>query len=925
MNKASIIAFAVRPALATSVKICGSLKEAAVTRRNTFLFAIILYFCVFAIFLIMNRIESSVYGLKYKIVKGNRAIEESTSRKIDLNILTNLPQDHFDVNWSGYFYAPATRIYPIQGAADDRLELRIDGNIALLQDVTHGHGGVTRFIPLQRGFHRIEADYSQFIGDRSLMLMMNHSLQFLEFIDSPAFFPEIPSRMQLFEARLVSFLRIVVLFCVVAVPLLVIVAYFARRSSWPNSQHTFVRVMRICIPSLIILYAALLRFEALTIKHGVVTSPTIVRIAQEHSGFVRYLHPKTLRWIPGSNPYEKGDPINYLRMARAMKSFYAAQFREPFYVSMVKQALRFFDQKDIAVSFASAFFSVLAVFATFLLAQYAFSWWVGVLASFGMAIDSELVSIGADGWRDDTFMFLVLMFSYALLRLFRKASFGNALFAGIVAGLVCLTRMTSFSFIVPGYLFVLLAGKESIKFRARSVLLSASMFCIIIAPFLINCAIVYGDPLFSVNDNTKFYRSRENIPAEQPKTVALYLTEKLIARPYKFIDTGFVGLTRYPFLNKWKGFNYLSPVLSKILAGCALLGTILLLFSPHGRLLLVLLISSLIPYAFTYEIAGGSEWRFTMHAYPFYMIAGALFLVVAFGALCFKNTWTLFSEQALSKKSAVLTSGAVLVVLVCGWFLLNESNFLRKQEAIRADEAILVESGQRDFRFFNSGWFPAVESVRITKDNASQLSFPLKSAKEYNLILRANPVYEKARPSFISVFMNDRSVGQIEVKEAVDSAYVVRLPQDIVKDGINHISLRANPESPNIALQYYKVQPIEAFQRAMDKYEKNKFDEAIPLFEQAVQQAEKRRAPVFYYLGMCYLKKEQPAKAIEYFNKALPLSRGNQQILEARGEAYFKTKQYDAAIKDLTKVLRSQPNNENAKRLISLAQKSRLP
>jgi tetratricopeptide (TPR) repeat protein len=871
----------------------------------------------------MNRVESSVYGLKYKIVKENRIIDESTSRKIDLNIVRNL-QNHFDVKWSGFFYAPATRLYPIQGAADDRLELRIDGNVALLRDATRGHSVITRFIPLQRGFHRIEADYSQFTGDQSLMVMMNHSLQALEFIDPPAFFPQIPSRMQLWVARLVTFLRGLLLFYVVAIPVLAIIAYSSRRSPHA-SQHSFVRVMRICIPTLIILYAALLRFEALTIKHGVVSSPVIVRVAQEHSGFVRYLHPKTLQWIPGSNPYEKGDPINYLRMARAMKSFYAAQFREPFYVFVVKQFLRFFDQKDIAVSFASAFFSVLCVFATFLLAQYAFSWWVGVLASLGMAIDSELISIGADGWRDDTFMFLVLMFSYALLRLFRKVSFGNALFAGIVAGLVCLTRMTSFSFILPGYLFVLLAGKEpSMKNRARSVLLSASMFCIIIAPFLINCAIVYGDPLFSVNDNTKFYRSRENIPAEKPKTVALYLTEKLVERPYKFIDTGFVGLTRYPFLNKWKGFNYLSPFLSKILAGFALLGTILFLFSSHGRLLLVLLISSLIPYAFTYEIAGGSEWRFTMHAYAFYMIAGALFLIVASGALCIQNTWPLFSERALSKKSVLLTSGIVLFVIISGWFLFNQSNFLRKKEAIMADEAILIESGQRDFRFFNSGWFPAVESVRITKDAASGLSFPLKAAKEYNLILRANPVFEKAKPSSISVFVNDRSAGQIEVKETVDSAYVLRLPQDFVKDGINQIDLRTNPESPNIALQYYKLQPVEAFQRAMDKYEKNEFDEAIRLFEQAAQQAEKRRAPVFYYLGMCYLKKDQPAKAIEYFNKALPLSRGNQQILEARGEAYLKTKQYDAATKDLTKVLKSQPNNENVKRLLSLARESRL-
>jgi len=691
-----------------------------------------------------------------------------------------------------------------------------------------------------------------------------------------------------------------------------------------------LHVAKVAIPTLIILYAALLRFEALTIKHGIVESPALIRILQQHSGPLKYLHPDTLQWKSGSNPYEKGDPINYLRMARAMKGFYAAQFREPFYVWIVKQSLRFFDQKDIAVSFASAFFSVMAVVATFILAKYAFSFWVGVIAALSMAIDQELISIGVDGWRDDTFMFLVLMFCYAMLRLFRKASFGNALFAGVVAGLVCLTRMTSFSFIVPAYLYVLLAGKElSLKTRFQYVLLSAAMFVIVIAPFLINCAIVYGDPLFSVNDNTKFYRSRENIPeAETPQTVATYLTKKLIERPFKFIDTGFEGLTRYPFLNKWKGFIYISPLLSKFLAACAVIGTILLLFSSHGRLILLLLLSSLIPYAFTYEIAGGNEWRFTMHAYPFYLIAGALFLTVIIGALLAQDTWRLFSDRAFSRRTVLITSFVLLFVFASGWFLFNQSNFLRKEEAVMADESILIQSGNRDSRFFGSGWYKAVqfggEEFRITNAPEAVLSVPLKRDKEYNLILRANPVFDKPlKPSIISVTVNSQPVGKFEVKEPAKTAYVFQLPEHSVKDGINKIYLnRLDPESSDIAVQYYKLQTIEAFQYAMEKYENNELDEAIHFFELALAQRIKRKALVLYYLGQCHLKKNQPENAIRFFNEALSQSRGNTQILEARAEAYLQTKQYDAAIKDLTKVLNKEPENENAQRLLLSAQQS---
>jgi hypothetical protein len=541
-----------------------------------------------------------------------------------------------------------------------------------------------------------------------------------------------------------------------------------------------------------------------------------------------------------------------------------------------------------------------------------------------------LISIGVDGWRDDTFMFLVLMFCYAMLRLFRKASFGNALFAAVLGGLVCLTRMTSFSFIVPSYLYVLLAGKEPLfKTRFKFVALSVAMFVIVIAPFLINCAIVYGDPLFSVNDNTKFYRSRENIPeAETPQTVATYLTKKLIERPFKFIDTGFEGLTRYPFLNKWKGFIYISPLLSKFLAACAVIGTLLLLFSSHGRLILLLLLSSLIPYAFTYEIAGGNEWRFTMHAYPFYLIAGSLFLTAVIGALLAQNTWPLFSDRPFSKRVAAVTTFILLNILIAGWFLFNQSNFLRKEEAVMADESILIQSGNRDSKFFGPGWYKPVQSegeeLRITKGAEAVLSVPLKRAKEYNLILRANPVFDKPlKPSIISVSVNSQPVGKFEVKEPVKTAYVFRLPENSLKDGINKISLnRLNPESSDIAIEYYKLQTIEAFQYAMEKYENNELDEAIHFFELALSQKIKRQPLVLYYLGMCYSKKNQPEKAIEYFSEALPQSRGNTQILEARAEAYLQTKQYDAAIKDLTKVLNKEPQNENAQRLILTARQS---
>ncbi|HSE41828.1 MAG TPA: tetratricopeptide repeat protein, partial [Acidobacteriota bacterium] len=243
------------------------------------------------------------------------------------------------------------------------------------------------------------------------------------------------------------------------------------------------------------------------------------------------------------------------------------------------------------------------------------------------------------------------------------------------------------------------------------------------------------------------------------------------------------------------------------------------------------------------------------------------------------------------------------------------------------DEAVLIESGKRDSRFFTSGWYRAVQTaggpLRITNGTNAVLSVPMKREKEYNLILRAYPVFEKpSNPSAISVSVNSQPAGKLELNEPAKSAYVLKLPKGVVKDGLNRIQFhRIDPNSTDIAVQYFKIQSLEAFQHAMEKYSNNELDEAIRFFELSLEQNKKRRAAL-YYLGLSYLKKGQPDKAIAYFTESLSQFRGNTDVLEARGEAYLQLKKYDAAIRDLTKVLKNEPDNENAQRLLLTARES---
>src|SRR5262249_28512151 len=133
------------------------------------------------------------------------------------------------------------------------------------------------------------------------------------------------------------------------------------------------------------------------------------------------------------------------------------------------------------------------------------------------------------------------------------------------------------------------------------------------------------------NFHTKFYRSRSGMAFDTSMSWLDYLRTGF--RPFHLLDTGLTGLTSYPFLNKWGGLEYVSPWVARVLSGAAVVGLVLFLWSAAGRLLLVVLLASLLPYAFTWEVPGGAEWRFTMHALPFYLIAAWLALSCAAGLL----------------------------------------------------------------------------------------------------------------------------------------------------------------------------------------------------------------------------------------------------------------------------------------------------
>jgi hypothetical protein len=159
------------------------------------------------------------------------------------------------------------------------------------------------------------------------------------------------------------------------------------------------------------------------------------------------------------------------------------------------------------------------------------------------------------------------------------------------------------------------------------VALSLLVALAVAGPYLIACAVAYGDPLYAVNVHTKFYRSRSGMEYATAMSWLDYLRSGFGLG--RLLRTGFTGLTTYPFANKWQGLDWVTPWLRRILAPASVAGLLLFTRSPAGRLLLAVLFTALLPYAFTWNVPGGAEWRFTLVAYPFYLLAAALALTRA--------------------------------------------------------------------------------------------------------------------------------------------------------------------------------------------------------------------------------------------------------------------------------------------------------
>jgi hypothetical protein len=697
--------------------------------------------------------------------------------------------------WDGLWRVPEAGSFALEARSDEAVTVSLDGREVLARRPGARSRGVATIVDLGAGFHPLRVTYeADTPGD--LRFVWSRAGEPPRDFDPGSFFTTLPTTRQQALGRAALVLgRLAV--AAWAGPALVLL--FRARSE-ARTRGRLRAVLRIALPALVVLYAAALRFEALVGRYSWQGPPWTL----EGERAVRALHPASLRWQPAWEGYS-GDPYNYLVRAREMDGFYEPNVREPLFPFVTRLMLKLLGDRNLAVNAASAIFSTLAVLATYLLGAFAFSPVVGLGAALGLAMHRDALWFGVEGFRDDAFTLFAVASALSLLRLRERPTSTRALLAGLAAGGAVLSRVTSFSFLIPALGWLAFGRGPQAAARRRAIAVSIGVMLAVAGPYLLSCALAYGDPLYAVNFHTKFYRSRSGIPYDSSMSWMQYLHTGF--RPFHLVDTGLTGLTTYPFANKWDGLDYLSPWVGRVLS-IAAAGLILFLGSANGRLLLVVLVTSLLPYAFTWEVPGGAEWRFTMHALPFYLLAAWLALTRAARLVRPAALAGLGRGLRERGRTLVIASAAAALLALGAWRGLCALSYLRVRESLRAGESAVIAAGARDRFFFGPGWSRPTRrgfvTVRKAERSPAVLWLPLDARGDYRLTLRADP--DPPVPgAALNVAVDGAPITRLALAwdEKRIGSYELVLPGRLLRPGRNRLEL----DPPGFALWYLRIDP----------------------------------------------------------------------------------------------------------------------
>jgi 4-amino-4-deoxy-L-arabinose transferase-like glycosyltransferase len=718
--------------------------------------------------------------------------------------------------WRGAWEVRETAVYDVRLASNGRSRWTIDGAIAA---ETASLDGAFRTVFLTAGFHRIEISYDVDVIEPRIVVEAARSGESLSPIPAAALKPR-PARNPRIRAAAIVLYR--------GFTLLVVAAIVFALRQWMSSRfgvrHPIVNSRFGVRPQIgkrlawaalavVLAYGALLRLDAIAGRYGPVTSPAWLAAIQTRSTLApSAIRPVTIAWAleptfphrDGTETRYRSDPYTYLVAARDMTSFYGAHFREPVFPFATKIFLWLLSGQDVAVSFASAAFSIAAIWLTYLLGAAIWSRPVGLLAALGLALDYDVISLASTGWRDDAYVAAVLCCTVLMLRWWRvqeeaeDAAYTAAIAVGVAGGLAVLTRIMALSFLVAAGAYVLAAAPIPCRRRLAAVGAATLTAFVIAAPYFVNCWRVYGDPLYTFNVHGQIYSGAEGQIGWKGST-ASYVAGKIGQRPLEMLDTVAQGMTIYPFVNKWFGLERWFPGIREGALIAAAIGLALLAALPAGRLALVVTFASLLPFSFTWTV--DPDFRFTEHVYPMLLIAAAVTLAAAAGVVRALIAHTLRAPRTMSTRReravwATIIAGAAALVL----FVERISPSLVFTEALQTRSEATLTAGTRDRWSFDWGWSSPVRSgnvvMRVATGDAA-LELPLPDEDDYPVTLRMDPFPPPPNQTSIplpsvELTLNGAQVATIPLAWTPGrvGGYNIVLPRTAVRRGTNQLVFR---------------------------------------------------------------------------------------------------------------------------------------
>lgn len=547
----------------------------------------------------------------------------------------------------------------------------------------------------------------------------------------------------------------------------------------------------------IVMYGGLLRLDALFGTYGPYQQPAWLAALQPPVRAAASAVTPDWPWRRDPSPYEGGDPINYLKFAREMRNFYAAHVREPMFPAMTRAGLTLTGNADVGISLTSIFFGLATIVATYALGAAVASPAAGLAAAAMLAIDQSAVRWAIGGWRDELFAFFAVSSVWAWMRFADRPTNANTVLAGVLGGGALLTRITSVALLAPAALWLIATRGSDVR---RKVLVASGMSAALVAPFVINCVIATGDPLYAINHHTDFYLKREGAPEIRPMSAIDYSLGKFAFRPVAATDNAVRGIFVYPFANKWVGLDRWYEGFGTLLACLSIGGLIGWLWRPRERFLLFTFLVSLVPFSMTWTVRGGAEWRLTLFAYSFYLVA-AFWLVdrIVRAALALRRDresqpWANLQRPQVVR-AAVVLAGLLAVTALWPYVV----PYAAARESLLYGDSAMIRAGQRDLWFFADGWADPVVEGNVTTRSAikptATLRIVLPETRQYDLLFRIDPVLPLAdKLPTVRIAIDGHELGDLPLSYNPErvSEYRLAIPAGTVPAGVHRLLLRSD-------------------------------------------------------------------------------------------------------------------------------------